>query len=154
MRFFLRGVCIQISTALQFSVFIKGKILWHLRQNHSIILKYSTFWTTLTWAPVLLEILFSFSFLHEAVTISHYSVVMGQKHCEYQSNIYERWWGSGPVFGLGGILHMLPRTSLWHNPRKRSPSWKKQLVLLFHQKPQTQKDVNRFFSECRRRSPG
>ncbi len=140
--FFLRGVCIQISTALkkkQFSaVFIKGKILWHLRQNHRIILMYQTFWTTLTWAPVLLEIYIFYLLLtwrcnNKPLLCGHgpETLWISVKHLWALERIRSRSWLGG------GSLQTLPRTSLWHNPMRRSPSWKKQLVLLLHQNPQT-----------------
>lgn len=155
LKYFLRGVCIQISTALQFSaVFIKGKILWHLKQNHSSILTCSTFWTTLTWAPVLLEILFFYLLLtwscnNNPLLCGHgpETLWISVKYLWALVRIRSRSW-------LGGQPSHAAENKLMTQSQEEKPFLKETTCIALPSKAPDAKRCQQLFSECRRRSPG
>lgn len=132
---------------LQF--FIKGKILWHLRLNHRIILTYSTFEKTAQCSMcgvIKVFLFYIFVLFHEAVTISHCS----QKHCEYQSNIYERWWCSR----LEGQPSHTAEEKLMTQSLQEKPFLRETTCIAFIKSPRRQTMSTYFSGESRRRSAG
>lgn len=143
---------------------LEEKILWHLRQNHRIILTYSyTFWITLTWAPVLLQIPFSpFSPFSSSFSSSSSNCNNKPLHCRHGP---ETLWTS--VKHLWALVRTRPRSWLGEQPshaaktklmtrsQEEKPFLRETTCIALPSKAQDAKRCPHIFSEdCRRRSPG